>query len=177
MKRSSEDTTNKFCICLHWAVYRMYTSYYYFLPYCFGIDYLSHSYASCILHCPSTSKLCWVKCRIHTQLTHPSHLLKAQFSGKVRSCFVKVHYGIIVEQSGPQVYLRGRCIQCLWVLLLSFAVLQLCVWNADRRRVHTQSSLSVFTMVSIAVLSSLHSSIVFLSWNSPIFTRFHLSIG
>ena len=62
---------------------------------CFGIDSVSCSYASCFLHCPSTSKLCWVNCRIHTCLKH-SHLLKAWFPGKVGSCFLKVHAASLI---------------------------------------------------------------------------------
>ena len=75
----------------------MYTSCYYFLPYCFGIDYLSYSYASWILHCPSTSKLCWINRRIHTHLKHPSHLFKGWSSGKMGSCFLKVYTASLIR--------------------------------------------------------------------------------
>ena len=56
------------------------------------------------------------------------------------------------------------------------AVLQMCMWGVNTH-VHTQSSLSTFTTLGTAVLSSLHSGVV-LSWNSPfIFTRSHLGFG
>ena len=76
----------------------------------------------------------------------------------------------------------------MWVWSLSFAVLQMCVWSVDTHCVHTQNSLSVFTTLGTAVLSSLHSDVVFpvvkltfclhqnpfwlgLVWtNSPVFT-------
>ena len=41
------------------------------------------------------AKMCWVNCRIHTCLKH-SHLLKAQFPGKVGSCFLKVHAASLI---------------------------------------------------------------------------------
>ena len=46
-----------------------------------------------------------------------------------------------------------------------------CVWSVDTHCVHIQSSLSVFTKLGTAVLSSLHSGVVVQLWNSPsIFT-------
>ena len=49
------------------------------------------------------------------------------------------------------------CIQCLLLLSLGFAVFQMCVcvWSVDTR-VYTQSSLSIFTTLGTAVLSSPH---------------------
>jgi len=50
------------------------------------------------------AKLYWVNCRIHTQLNtlhtclkHSSHLFKAWFSGKVGSCFLKVHAASLIH--------------------------------------------------------------------------------
>ena len=49
----------------------------------------------------------------------------------------------------------------MWVWSLSFAVLQVWVWCVDTYCVHTQNSLFVFTTLGTAVLSSLHSGVVF----------------
>ena len=90
-------------------------------------------------------------------------------------------YGIIVEQSGPEVW----CIQCLWALSLSCAVLQMCVecvhtcayTKLTFHLHHARHWCSVFTALwcsfSVMKLTYLHQtpSWLWLVWtNSPVFT-------
>ena len=42
-------------------------------------------------------KQCWVNCTFHTQLKHASHLVKARFSGKAGSCFLKVRAASLIR--------------------------------------------------------------------------------